>query len=459
MTVYFDKSKKRSPWCAEVTKRHVDGRELTRKKFTATQEEAKGAERELEKQLIDELYYPERIQKRAPKLKDFLPKFLTWYTTNATKQSTAEARERQLTRYVLPPLGSKALDAIQAPEIEALHAYIKRQGITNHATINGPLGALSLVLDYANKLGLILTKPMIKLLAVTAPESDCLSDLENTQLLRAVDAPIWEAACRLAGESSAMRRNEILGLQWLDVNWQESILNVKRQLFRGGETLPKNGKPRDVPLSAATIDALKALKPKYSGRIFPNLTESTMSYNIVRLSRLAGLRQIGWHTLRHTALTRMARNGTPLHVLMRIAGHESLEVTKKYLHSFKADLQEAASKIDEMANKTPQRVGNVESLTESWLGELLNARSGSKNAPLSSLEKPATYQETPLKEPSAPFSLASFGDVSFSLVSSGELPISLSGDFLPKVWGVMTSEGLAYSFLELSELQELGGAL
>ena len=108
-------------------------------------------------------------------------------------------------------------------------------------------------------------------------------------------------------------------------------------LWRGfGETY------REVPLNAQTREALSAWL-RERRRAFPESRESAffLSRQGRRLSTRAidlVIRQLGEaarltlsaHTLRHTCLTTLVRQGTDLVLVAEIAGHRRLETTRRY---------------------------------------------------------------------------------------------------------------------------------
>lgn len=111
----------------------------------------------------------------------------------------------------------------------------------------------------------------------------------------------------------------------------------------------KNDKPRSVPLTDAALDALDALADDLGvdddGReVFFPFTSATAWYmlNNIRqdLAKLGfDLSDVTLHTLRHTALTRLARGGMDLRRLQLWAGHSDPKITAdRYIHTRADDL-------------------------------------------------------------------------------------------------------------------------
>ncbi|MDQ3299393.1 MAG: tyrosine-type recombinase/integrase [Myxococcota bacterium] len=51
-----------------------------------------------------------------------------------------------------------------------------------------------------------------------------------------------------------------------------------------------------------------------------------------RICRLAGLRQFGWHVLRHTFASHLAMRGAPLKAVQDLMGHATIQMTMRYAH-------------------------------------------------------------------------------------------------------------------------------
>lgn len=147
-----------------------------------------------------------------------------------------------------------------------------------------------------------------------------------------------------------MRRGEVLGLRWRDVDLETGRLRVTQQRVRGAEGLgygaPKtaNGR-RSVALDPATIAALRghrvrqaedrfAFGPGYQDAdlVFARADGSPedpdgVSQVFERLGRLAGLPRIRFHDLRHTHATLALSAGIHPKVVQERLGHSTISVT------------------------------------------------------------------------------------------------------------------------------------
>ena len=134
------------------------------------------------------------------------------------------------------------------------------------------------------------------------------------------------SAIELAVET-AMRRSELLRLEWSDVDFVE-------RLARLADT--KNGRPRSVPLTAGALAVLSAL-PRSGKRVLP-LTECALRQSWERLVARAALPDLHFHDLRHEAVSRFFELGLSLPEVALISGHRDPRMLFKYTHLRPSDV-------------------------------------------------------------------------------------------------------------------------
>lgn len=131
---------------------------------------------------------------------------------------------------------------------------------------------------------------------------------------------------------TGMRRGELLSLKWENIN-----------LAKRTALLPdtKNGSKRIVPLSNLALDTLKGLRSLAShdgvpqirsdGVIFP-ISVPALHLRWKAASKRAGIKDLHFHDLRHTAITRMADKLPNVIELSAVTGHKNLQMLKRYYH-------------------------------------------------------------------------------------------------------------------------------
>jgi integrase len=147
---------------------------------------------------------------------------------------------------------------------------------------------------------------------------------------------------------TAMRRGELLGLRWRDVQLLEGLVQVREAFVRGRFTTPKSRASRRlVELGSRTQklltehwqtsahtgdDDLVFCHPETGGPLDP----SRLSRRYLRpaLGRAGIDRPVRpFHDLRHTALTHEAAAGNPQVYVQLRAGHSQGAITEKYIHA------------------------------------------------------------------------------------------------------------------------------
>jgi integrase len=146
---------------------------------------------------------------------------------------------------------------------------------------------------------------------------------EEDALLAAADAinPAIKSLILFTLET-AMRRGELVALQWSAVNekWRACLLMDT-----------KNGDDRTVPLSSRALAVLAGI-PRTDDRVFP-FSANYVSVKFCRACRLAGIKNLRFHDLRHEATSRLFELGrlTAIEISL-ITGHKSLTMLSRYTH-------------------------------------------------------------------------------------------------------------------------------
>lgn len=122
---------------------------------------------------------------------------------------------------------------------------------------------------------------------------------------------------------TAMRRAEIAGLDWTDVDLKNSSLYL-------AET--KNFEERTIPLSPTAIEILKGLPRQIQGSVF-ELSADQITGHMRRAVKSAEIVDLRFHDLRHEAISRLFEN-TDLDTMeiKMISGHKSMQMLARYSH-------------------------------------------------------------------------------------------------------------------------------
>ena len=139
--------------------------------------------------------------------------------------------------------------------------------------------------------------------------------------------------------ATGLRRGELLGLKWEDIDLEKGDLRVKRQIARiNGEVveapLKTKNAYRTLPLAEDTIQVLKQQRKKTGSSpwVFPSPTGGPISPDSVlhmlhRVLKRAGLPKVRFHDLRHTFATLALQNGVDIKTVSGMLGHFSAGFT------------------------------------------------------------------------------------------------------------------------------------
>jgi len=157
---------------------------------------------------------------------------------------------------------------------------------------------------------------------------------------------------------TGLRRGELFGLKWGDVDFEKGVLRISRSLVNGIEGSPKTATScRPVPLTsdlAAVLDRWRGMtlyttdedwvfaSPQALGRR-PYWPDSMMYKHIRPAAEAVGIqKQIGWHSFRRTTATMLLSSGASIRTTQELLRHASPSMTLgTYAQAPSADRQAA----------------------------------------------------------------------------------------------------------------------
>ena len=128
---------------------------------------------------------------------------------------------------------------------------------------------------------------------------------------------------------TAMRRGEILALNWSEVNLQRRSAIILES---------KNGHSRTIPLTPKAYALLQGIE-REDDRVFP-LTKDALKMAWGRMMTLAGLEDLRFHDLRHEAVSRFFEMGLTVPEVASISGHRDMKMLMRYAHASDAMILE-----------------------------------------------------------------------------------------------------------------------
>jgi integrase len=138
-----------------------------------------------------------------------------------------------------------------------------------------------------------------------------------------------------------MRRSEVLGLRWLDLD----LLHDRIMLHQ-----TKNGEGRIVYLNKAAQAAVKSLtfeaNTKPTDKLFPGITHNQVSVAFRRACQAVKIVDFRFHDLRHTAASWLRMEGADIHTVAQLLGHKDLRMAASYQHLSPQFLANAVGRLD-----------------------------------------------------------------------------------------------------------------
>lgn len=257
--------------------------------------------------------------------KEVIERYVQEVTLKTRSMKEDTYRLRALARHPVAKLSMTALTPIKVAEYRD-----ERLKLVSTGAVIRELSYFSSIINHARReWGINIANPIPLVKKPTSPQGRkrILTEEELTRLFNALKPQIkssnhWILPLTKFALESAMRRGEILGLQW------EHIDLIKRTAFI---PITKNGESRLVPLSKAAVEILQNLPRNLHGKVFP-VTGCTLSAAIDRARTKAKIKDIRFHDLRHMAITRLAEKLPNLIELSAVSGHKSLAMLKRYYH-------------------------------------------------------------------------------------------------------------------------------
>ena len=154
--------------------------------------------------------------------------------------------------------------------------------------------------------------------------------------------------------ATGLRRGELLGLKWQDIDWKNGVIKVRRQVARvDGQIkeapLKTKNSYRTVTISQQTIEVLKEQKKKTNDTyVFPSpnggpISPDSVNNMLKRVLERAGIPKVRFHDLRHTFATIALQNGVDIKTVSGMLGHFSAGFTlDTYAHVTTSAQKEAA---------------------------------------------------------------------------------------------------------------------
>ena len=319
----------------------------------------------------------EEVGRRSERIKpdmlfgDWIDFWYQNFSKPKLRPTTQACYEGRIYTHIIPGIGQIPLCKLTQNELQQFYARLKKSGRKKHVEKFGEGLSDRMVrschttcrtaLEKAVAEGLIRINPAVgcKLPPKKAKEMQVLTPAEILRFLtQAKEEGYYEIF--LLELTTGMRRGEIIGLKWRDLDLATGELHIARQVIRvKGETVVSQPKTksslRTVILAPDMVEILAELKQMVTGEwMFPSPVNDgqprnpcALYHRFQTILERAKCKKVRFHDLRHTFATMAIENGMDIKTLSAMIGHVSAETTLNiYSHITDTMQLQAAVKID-----------------------------------------------------------------------------------------------------------------
>ena len=316
-------------------------------------------------------------------LEQFLDHWIEHVQKPTVELRTYVTQRAILYNHIIPVLGKVRMQQVTPEKIEMLYALLQQEKNLKGSTVKSINNALHKAFDHAVRRNILsrnpcdlATKPRIEKFEIQP-----LNEEQAKRLVEAVRGDLLLEGLITVTVTLGLRRGEVTGLKWEDVDFANKCLYIRRSVGRVGtygiiekEPKTKSGL-RKIMLPDFLIAVLKQHQQrqqeqkekkgaawKNSGYVFCNSKgnfyhEENLMKNYKRLLKRADLPAIRFHDLRHSAATILISMGVNPKVVQELLGHGSIMTTlNTYAHVLPSMQQDAVQKLNNFyqnSDKTP----------------------------------------------------------------------------------------------------------
>ncbi len=328
-----------------------EGKSTYTKKGFLTKKDAVNHESEMKIKLQNNIYTVETLRNGKQSLKDYLEKWIEVHGNNNLRPSTIAGYQNNIKNHIVPYIGNVKLMQVSPEMLDNLFLKLLGSGLSQ-SSVRYVQRVLSVALEHARKYHYIETNPARDTITKFNKKGETPDPYTIEQMQQLISKTIgseWVLPVILGG-LYGLRRNEILGLRWKNVNLDSGKLTICEQLpFKIApgtliidEMAPTKSHARFLPITNITRRYFKnQLELQTNQKHLISLAGQTyydndlviakpdgapmrpdrISNNWGRLLREFDLPHIRFHDLRHTAATNMHQLTGDFFTVGEILGH------------------------------------------------------------------------------------------------------------------------------------------
>jgi len=277
--------------------------------------------------------------------------------------TTIGAYRRVIRSRLFPRWGDRVALSIEPLEIENWLRAVKREDNLENPTLDKARRVMSLIYKHAQRYGLVPrnqeSNPLLFVRCKTQSDYEALILTPEQAFAVLVRLPERERVLALLAAGTGLRISEALGLQWQDVEFEQSLIRVRRTWTWGKVGLPKSTASQAPvpmhPLLAAFVQRWKQQTPygrptdwvfpssKLKGKQ-PRVANMLVSDYLRPAAVKAGVIPANWagrfgfHNFRHSLASYLVRSKTDPKTVQALLRHSDVKTTLQlYSHSVSED--------------------------------------------------------------------------------------------------------------------------
>jgi integrase len=263
------------------------------------------------------------------------------YLELCKKNKRSWESDRLAQKYSIPFFEGKYLSEIMPQDVEKYKAW--RMQSVSPASVNRELASLKHLFNIAIQWEKAEKNPVSKVkMFVENNQRNRFLSQDEYKLLLMHSAPHVKAIIEIA-VNTGMRRGEILGLKWADIDLKNGMIYVQ---------MTKNDTPKKIPINEVLMETFANMHKRIGNPYLfchaDGKPIKDIKTGFCAAVRRAGIENFRFHDLRHTAGSWLAMSGADLRTIQDVLGLKTLALVARYSHITDTHKRDALNRMGQI---------------------------------------------------------------------------------------------------------------
>jgi len=345
-------------WCASVDLGFVNGKRRRKVMYGKTRKEVADKLKAIHRDQAAGI----NVATGRQTVKAFLERWLE-VSKQRNKTRTYEGYDRIVALYLVPHLGHIVLGKLTPEHVQTM---IDKLALAPN-TVRNIRAVLRRALNQALKWELVSRNvaTLVETPRIIQEEMSALNEQQARALLHVLKGDRLEALYRVA-LSLGLRRGEVLGLRWQDIDFDTATLRIAQTVQRTRtqgliiDTPKTKSSLRTLSIPPVLLAVLKRHRSRQEREGLDNphdlvfisttgtpLEPDNITHRFKAFAKAAELPDdIHFHSLRHSCATLLLAQGVPMYAVKDILGHDQISTTMKYTQPTPETMRDATAELD-----------------------------------------------------------------------------------------------------------------